>query len=238
MKIPFSDFSRETDEIGSEIRSALDRVISSNTFVLGNEVKLFEKEFAEFCSCTYGVGLATGTDALFLALKAMGIGPGDEVITVSHTFAATALAIIYTGAAPVFIDIEESSYLMDPSLIEEAVTDKTKAVIPVHLYGMCADMDKIREIASKYNLFVLEDACQAHGALYKGSRAGSLGDAAAFSFYPTKNLGAYGDGGMVTTRDSRLYEKLLLLRNYGQKDRYHYLMVGYNSRLDEIQAAF
>ncbi len=238
MQIPFYDFSRETSEIGSSIHAALERVMSSGVFIMGNELKSFEKCFAESCNCTYGVGVATGTDALFLALTAMGIGKGDEVITVSNTFAATVLAVLYTGATPVLVDIEGASHLIDAARVERAVTERTKAIIPVHLFGACAEMDKITEIARSRGLFVLEDACQAHGALYKGRPAGSLGDAAAFSFYPTKNLGAYGDGGMVTTNRRDLYEKLLLLRNYGQKDRYQHMLIGYNSRLDEIQAAF
>jgi len=238
MQIPFYDFSRETSEIGPNIHAALERVISSGAFIMGDELKSFETEFAQSCACTYGVGVASGTDALFLALTAFGIGTGDEVITVSNTFAATVLAILYTGATPVLVDIEETSHLIDVARVEQAVTEKTKAIIPVHLFGTCAEMDGIMEIARRHSLFVLEDACQAHGALYRGRPAGSLGDAAAFSFYPTKNLGAYGDGGLITTKSRDLYEKLLLLRNYGQKDRYRHLMIGYNSRLDEIQAAF
>lgn len=237
MHIPFFDFSRETSAIGDDIRAVIDRVISSGRFILSGEVESFEREFARMCSCDYAVGVATGTDALFLSLKAMGIEQGDEVITVSHSFVATALAVIYTGATPVFVDIEDSSYLMNAGHLEQAITKKTKAIIPVHLYGMCADMSQIREIAKSHGLFVLEDACQAHRALYKGQPAGSMGDAAAFSFYPTKNLGAYGDGGMITTNDAALYERLLLLRNYGQFDRYHHEIIGYNSRLDELQAA-
>ncbi|MBN2297767.1 MAG: DegT/DnrJ/EryC1/StrS family aminotransferase [Deltaproteobacteria bacterium] len=237
MKIPFYDFSREQSCIGDDVRSAIDRVLASDRFILGHELALFEKEFARLCSCQYAVGVASGTDALFLALKAMGTGPGDEVITVSHSFAATALAILYTGATPVFVDIEDNSYHMEPNLLKKAITKHTKAVIPVHLYGTCAPMSAINEIAKAHGIYVLEDACQAHGALYKGNPAGSLGDAAAFSFYPTKNLGAYGDAGMITTNDATLYEKLLLLRNYGQRNRYHYEMIGYNSRLDEMQAA-
>lgn len=237
MQIPFFDLTKETLAIGDGIDSAINRVISSGRFILGREVETFEQGFAHMCSCRYAVGVATGTDALFLALKAMGVGPGDEVITVSHSFAATALAIIYTGAQPVFVDIEDRSYLMDPDCLEHAITKRTKVIIPVHLYGMCANMSRIREIARAHGLLVLEDACQAHGALYRGEPAGSMGDAAAFSFYPTKNLGAYGDGGMITTNDAGLYDRLIMLRNYGQLDRYHFEMLGYNSRLDEIQAA-
>ena len=235
--IKFFDFSPEISEIGDQIKDAINRVISSGRYILGNEVGSFEKEFAQVCSCKHAVGVASGTDALFIALKAFDVGPGDEVITVSNTFAATALAIMYTGATPVFVDIEPDSHLMNTLLIKDAITPKTKAIIPVHLYGACADMDKIMEIAASHNLYVLEDACQAHGALYKNRPAGGIGHLAAFSFYPTKNLGAYGDGGMITTNDTDLYNKLILLRNYGQKDRYSYNIAGYNSRLDEIQAA-
>jgi dTDP-4-amino-4,6-dideoxygalactose transaminase len=235
--IKFFDFSPEISEIGDRIQDAIKRVISSGRYILGSEVSVFEKAFAQMCSCKYAVGVASGTDALFLALKALDVGPGDEVITVANTFAATALAIIYTGATPVFVDIEPHSYLINTFLIKEAITPKTKAIIPVHLYGACADMDKLMEIATGHNLYVLEDACQAHGALYKSRPAGGIGHLAAFSFYPTKNLGAYGDGGMITTNNTNLYNKLALLRNYGQKDRYSYNIPGYNSRLDEIQAA-
>ncbi len=237
MRIPFFDFTREASRISSEIEAAFHRVLVSGRYILGQELDSFEKAFAKYCSSRYALGVASGTDALFLALKSLGIGPGDEVITVANTFAATALAILYTGATPVFVDIEKDSFLMDSQRVEDAVTKRTRAIIPVHLYGQCADMDKIRLVASKHGLFVVEDACQAHGALYKARPAGSLGDVAAFSFYPTKNLSCYGDGGMVVTNDKVLYERLFLLRNYGQKDRYHYSVVGYNSRLDEIQAA-
>jgi dTDP-4-amino-4,6-dideoxygalactose transaminase len=237
MKIPFFDFSREISSLGPEIRGAMDRVMAAGRFILGEEGIAFEREFARACSCDHAVGVASGTDALFLALKAFGVGEGDEVITVSHTFAATALAIRYTGAEPVFIDIGARSFHLDPDLIEDAITPKTRAIIPVHLYGMCADMPRIMEIARARGLLVLEDACQAHTAICRGKTAGSLGDAAAFSFYPTKNLGAYGDGGMITTNDPLLREKLLLLRNYGQRDKYHHETLGYNSRLDEVQAA-
>jgi len=235
--IKFFDFSPEISEIGDQIQNAIKRVISSGRYILGNEVIAFEKEFAKACSCKHAIGVASGTDALFLALKAFDVGPGDEVITVANTFAATALAIMYTGATPVFVDIEPQSYIIDTTEIKEAITPKTKVILPVHLYGACADMDKIMEIAANHNLYVLEDACQAHGALYKKRPAGGIGHLAAFSFYPTKNLGAYGDGGMITTNDTDLYNKLVLLRNYGQKDRYSYSIPGYNSRLDEIQAA-
>ncbi len=237
MDVKFFDFAGETAAIGAEITRAVSRVINSGHFVLGPELERLEGAFAALCGCKYAAGVASGTDALFLALKAMGIGPGHEVITVANTFAATALAIIYTGATPVFVDIEPDSHLIDPQRIREALTERTRAIIPVHLYGRCADMDAIMEIAAEKDLYVLEDACQAHGAHYKGRPAGSLGHAAAFSFYPTKNLGAYGDAGIITTNDKELHEKIGLLRNYGQRDRYTYDLAGYNSRLDEIQAA-
>jgi len=235
--IKFFDFSPEISEIGDQVHNAMKRVISSGRYILGSETAAFEKEFAQVCSCKHAVGVASGTDALFLALKALNVGPGDEVITVANTFAATALAIMYTGATPVFIDIEPHSHLINTLLIKEAITPQTKVILPVHLYGACADMDKIMEIAARCNFYVIEDACQAHGAIYKKRPAGGIGHLAAFSFYPTKNLGAYGDGGMVTTNDTVLYNKLILLRNYGQKNRYSYSIPGYNSRLDEIQAA-
>lgn len=237
MQIKFFDFSPEIAEIESQILDATKRVISSGRYILGKEVTAFEKEFSKACSCNHGIGVASGTDALFLSLKAFGVGPGDEVITVANTFAATALAIMYTGATPVFVDIKPQSHLINPHLIKEAITPKTKAILPVHLYGACADMDEIMQIAAGHDLYVLEDACQAHGALYKKSPAGGIGHLAAFSFYPTKNLGAYGDGGMITTNNTDLFNKLILLRNYGQKNRYSYNIPGYNSRLDEIQAA-
>lgn len=237
MIIDFFDFKREIESIGPEMRSAIERVLASGRFILGEEVVRFEEAFARLCGCRHGIGVASGTDALFLALKALGIGAGDEVITVANTFAATALAIAYTGATPVFVDIASDTHLIDPKAMAEAISQKTKAVIPVHLYGQCADMDAIMTIAGEHGLKVIEDACQAHGALYKGRPAGSLGHAAAFSFYPTKNLGAYGDAGMLTTNDAALNDQLRLLRNYGQTDRYHHIVKGYNSRLDELQAA-
>lgn len=236
--IPFFDFSPEIKALEDELRVAYERVMHSGRFILGQELQQLEQDFAGLCACKYATGVASGTDALFLALKAFDIGPGDEVITVANTFAATALAIVYTGATPVFVDIAPDSHLIDPVCIEKAVTSRTKAIIPVHLYGQCADMDSIMAIAHTHGLKVIEDACQAHGALYKGRPAGSLGHAAAFSFYPTKNVGAYGDAGMVVTNDVSVYDALRLLRNYGQADRYTYSLPGFNSRLDELQAAF
>lgn len=237
MVIDFFDFKREIAAVGGDLQEALERVLRSGRYILGEEGARFEEHFAGVCGCRYVLGVASGTDALFLALKALGVGQGDEVITVANTFAATALAIAYTGATPVFVDIEPESHLIDPECIEAAINPKTRAIIPVHLYGQCADMDAIMAIADRHKLAVLEDACQAHGALYQGRPAGGLGHAAAFSFYPTKNLGAYGDAGAVTTNDADLAAKLRLLHNYGQTDRYHHILKGYNSRLDELQAA-
>lgn len=237
MKVRLFDFEREILTIGEEIKQGIARVLNSGRYILGPELEEFEREFAAFCNVQFCIGTASGTDALFLALKALDVGPGDEIITAANTFAATALAIAHTGARPVFVDIEKSSHLMDTALIEDAITKRTKGIVPVHLYGLCADMDQINSIAQRHHLFVLEDACQAHGALYKTRPAGCLGNAAAFSFYPTKNLGAYGDGGCITTDDRHLYNRLILLRDYGRKDRYYHEILGYNSRLDEIQAA-
>ncbi len=238
--VPFVDLRREYQSIKEEILSSIERVLEKGQFILGQEVSFFEDEFADYCGVKYGVGVASGTDALYLALKAAGIGEGDEVITVSHSFVATALAITFTGAKPLFIDIDPETYTMDPNLLEAFLKKgrkRVKAILPVHIYGHPADMDPIMEIADKYGLMVIEDACQAHGAEYKGKKVGSFGLISCFSFYPTKNLGGYGDGGIVLTDNKKYYEKLLLLRNYGEKRKYHHLVKGRNSRLDEIQAA-
>ena len=243
--IPFIDLKRQYRAIETEILSAINRVCEKGFFILGEEVSAFEEEFARYCGAKYGVGVGSGTDALALALKAAGIGEGDEVITVSYSFIASALAISFTGAKPVFVDIDPKTYTMDPNAVEDLLKRKrsnrkkqrVKALLPVHLYGHPADMDAIRSLAARYDLVVIEDACQAHGAEYKGRRAGVLGDLACFSFYPTKNLGGYGDGGMIVTNDKTWHEKLRLLRNYGQDKRYHHLLKGSNSRLDEVQAA-
>ena len=197
----------------------------------------FEEDFAAYCGCRYAVGVGSGTDALWLALLAVGVGPGDEVITVPSTFMATAEAITYCGAKPVFVDIDALTYTMDPTLLEDAITARTKAIIPVHLFGQPADMHPILEIARARGLHVIEDAAQAHGAEYKGSRAGSLGDAGCFSFYPGKNLGAFGEAGAVVTNDETLQEKIRVLRDHGQVQKYHHTMVGWNCRMDGIQAA-
>ena len=197
----------------------------------------FEEDFAAYCGCQYAVGVGSGTDALWLALLASGVGPGDEVITVPNTFMATAEAITYCGAKPVFVDVDALTYTMDPAVLEEAITSRTKAIIPVHLFGQPADMDPILEIARSHGLVVIEDAAQAHGAEYKGRRAGSLGDAGCFSFYPGKNLGAFGEAGAVVTDNDELQKKIRILRDHGQIHKYHHTMVGWNCRMDGIQAA-
>ncbi len=248
MKVDFVDLKRQHKKIEPEIEKAFKSALKRGDFILGQEVKLFENEFARYCGSKFGIGLNSGTDALFLSLLAMGIGPGDEVIVPPFTFIATANCVSYTGAKPVFADIDPATYNIDCSKIEKAITSRTKAVIPVHLFGQCADMDPIMRIAGRHGLKVIEDACQAHGALYKShvtshtsqvKKVGSIGDVGCFSFYPTKNLGGFGDGGMVVTNDEKIYRKLLLLRDCGRgpKDRYEHLVVGYNSRLDTIQAA-
>ena len=240
-EIPFVDLKAQYRSISTEVDASIQEVLEGCDFILGEKVSRFEKEFASFCGVSYAVGVASGTEAIHLALRALGVGPGDEVITQANTFIATPLSIAYTGARPVFVDVDPETYNMDPALVEEAVTEKTKAVIPVHLYGKAAPMDEILEIAERHSLFVVEDACQAHGALYRGKKragtAGSMGHAAAFSFYPGKNLGAYGDAGMVTTDDGKIFEEIRMLRNYGQKVKYHHALKGFNSRLDTIQAA-
>jgi len=235
--ITFFDLKEQYKKIKDEIDNAIISVLKKGNFILGEELELFEKEFAKHCNVEFAFGVGSGTFALFLALKSLGIKEGDEVITVPNTFISTATTISHTGAKPIFVDIEEETFNIDVTKIKEKVTDKTKAIIPVHLYGHPADMDPILEIAEKHNLKIIEDAAQAMGSEYKGKRIGSLGDIAAFSFYPTKPLGAYGDGGMLVTKDSKIAEKIELLRNYGQTIKYHYTLRGFNSRLDEIQAA-
>lgn len=237
MKIEFVDLKRQYKNHKKEIDYAIQNVLDKGTFTLGEELEVFEKEFANFCEAKYCVGVASGTDALFLSLLAMGIGPGDEVITAPNSFIATALCVSMAGAKPVFVDIDSKTYNIDTTKIEEKITPRTKAIIPVHLYGQPADMGKIKEIAQKHNLKILEDACQAHGARYKGTRVGNFGDAAAFSFYPSKNLGAYGDGGAVITNNSEVAEKVLALRVFGGRERDYYQIKGINSRLDIMQAA-
>jgi len=237
LKIPFLNLKAAYSEIGHEIKNAVSKTLDSGWYILGEQVKLFKDEFAAYCGTHHCVGVASGLDALFLILKAYGIGHGDEVLVPAHTFIATWMAVSNTSATPIPVEPSNATYNIDPDKIEAAITDKTKAIIAVHLYGQPADMDRISGIANKYNLRVIEDAAQAHGALYKGRRTGSLGDAAAFSFYPGKNLGACGDGGAITTNDSELHQQLQQLRNYGSSIKYHHDRIGYNSRLDEIQAA-
>jgi dTDP-4-amino-4,6-dideoxygalactose transaminase len=235
--VPFVDLSAQYARIRDEVTEAIAKVLERTDFILGQDVTLFEEEFAAFCGVDYAVGVDSGTSALELALRAYGVGPGDEVITVANTFVATALAISFTGATPVLVDIDPDTYTLDASLLESVITARTKAIIPVHLYGQPADMDPILELAEQHGLVVIEDACQAHGAKYKGRPVGSLGHAAAFSFYPGKNLGAYGDAGAVTTSDAIVSESLKMLRNYGSTRKYHHALRGFNRRLDTLQAA-
>lgn len=236
-KIPFVDLGSQYRSIADEVRAAIEPVMATTRFILGLEVKQFEQEFAAYCGAQHGVGVASGTDALYLALCALGVGPGDEVITQTNTFIATPLSISYTGARPVLVDCDPKTYQIDVKQVEAAITPRTKAVIPVHLYGQPADMDAILAVAKRHNLRVIEDACQAHGAEYRGKRVGAFGDAAAFSFYPGKNLGAYGDAGAITTNSEALATKLRAMREYGQAAKYHHDFRGFNSRLDTLQAA-
>ena len=237
IKVPFVDLKAQHEMLAKEMSEAMYRVIKRSWFILGPELEAFEEEFAAYCGVNHCVGVGSGTEALHLALRACGIGPGDEVITVSQSFIATALAITWTGAIPVFVDIEPETYTMDPAKIAGAITSKTRAIVPVHLYGQCADMDPISVVAAKHNLCVIEDAAQGHGALYKGKKAGSMGHLGCFSFYPAKNLGACSDAGGVVTNDLLLDKKLRMLRNYGQLRKYYHDTMGFNSRLDELQAA-
>jgi dTDP-4-amino-4,6-dideoxygalactose transaminase len=236
-EIPFVNLKRELAGIRQEIAEAIDRVCGSGWFILGDEVTAFEREFSSYSGAKYGIGVNSGSDALFLALKALGVDENSEVITVSHTFVSTVDSIVRCGATPVFIDVEPDTYCIDTAKIEEKITERTKAILPVHLYGHPADMDQVSKIANEHGLSVVEDACQAHGTEYRGKKVGSLGDAGCFSFYPVKNIGAYGDGGMVTTNDHSLAERVKMLRNYGSSKKYYYDLVGINSHLDELQAA-
>jgi dTDP-4-amino-4,6-dideoxygalactose transaminase len=235
--IPFVDLKAQYASIKTEVDTAILSILESCQFTLGSEVEKFEEEFSAYCSAKFGIGVNSGTSALHLALLAAGIGPGDEVITVPFTFVATVAAIHYAGATPVFVDIAPHSFTMDPAALESAITLRTKAILPVHLYGHPADMDPILELAKKHGLIVIEDAAQAHGAEYKGRRAGSMGDLGCFSFYPGKNLGAYGEGGMVVTSHSEYARKIRMLRDWGAEQRYHHVLKGYNFRLEAIQAA-
>lgn len=235
--IPFSDLKLQYQSIKDEVDAGIERVLSSGWFILGQEVQAFEEEFGAYIGVPHAVGVGSGTEALHLALLACDVGPGDEVITVSHTAVATVAAIELAGARPVLVDVDPLSYTMNPSQLEDRITSVTKVILPVHLYGQVADMSSILAIARERGVKVIEDAAQAHGAEYQGSKAGSVGDLGCFSFYPTKNLGAYGDGGMIVTSDAGLAERLSLLRQYGWRERYVSSIRGINSRLDELQAA-
>ena len=236
-RIPFVDLKAQYRNIGPEIRAAMNQVLESMDLLLGPNVRAFEEEFATFCQARYAIGVNSGTDALALALRACGIQPGDEVITPANSFIASAAAIVQIGAIPVFVDVDSETFTIDPDLLEAAITPRTRAVVPVHLYGQMADLSRVMEIARRHGLAVVEDACQAHGAEDRGLRAGSVGDAAAFSFYVSKNLGAYGDAGAVTTNSRAIAEQVRRLRDHGSLHKYEHEEFGLNSRLDELQAA-
>ena len=238
MKVPFVSFLPMEHELDKDLRDAFERVYTRSWYIEGVEDENFEKAFAQYCDRKYCVGVGNGLDALMLALKALGVGEGDEVIVPSNTYIATALAVTYVGAKPVFVEPDIKTFNIDPNRIEAAITDRTKAIMPVHLYGQACDMDPIMEIARKYSLYVVEDCAQAHGATYKGKMIGSFGDAAGFSFYPGKNLGALGDAGAMVTNDKEIADKVRALGNYGSDYKYHHIYLGNNSRLDEMQAAF
>ena len=235
--IPMLDLKAQYSTIKIEIQSAIERVLDSQQFILGNEVNVLERLLAEYCQCKYAFGVSSGTDALLVSLMAIGIKPGDEVITTPYSFFATAGSIVRLGAKPVFVDIDPTSFNINSVQIERAVTSRTKAILPVHLAGQSADMDPIMELANRYGLYVIEDACQAIGADYKGRRTGSIGHLGCFSFFPSKNLGGYGDSGLVTTNDADLADKVALLRNHGQRPKYHNHLVGGNFRMDALQAS-
>ena len=237
LQVPFLDLRAQHDPLRAELLAAIGEVIDRSAFAGGPMVAKLEEDFAAYCQTRAAVGVGSGTEALWLTLLAQGIGRGDEVITVPNTFMATAEAISWCGATPVFVDVDEQTYTLDPRQLEHAITPRTKAVIPVHLFGQMADMDPIMEIARRHRLMVIEDACQAHGAEYKGRRAGSIGHAGCFSFYPGKNLGAWGEAGAVVTNDRALAEKIRILRDHGQETRYHHTCIGWNARMDGIQAA-
>lgn len=235
--IPFVDLKSQYENIKDEINNSVLDAIKHGDYTLGEELEKFEKEFADYCDTEYCIGVASGTDALWLSLIALGIKKNDEVIIPANTFIATALAVDIAQAKSVLVDINKDNYNIDINLIKTKITKNTKAIIPVHLYGQPVDMDEILSLAREFNLKVIEDACQAHGAIYKGKRVGSIGNAGCFSFYPAKNLGAYGDGGAIVTNDGELASKIRMMRNYGQKEKYNHIIKGYNSRLDNIQAA-
>ncbi|QND24843.1 DegT/DnrJ/EryC1/StrS family aminotransferase (plasmid) [Rhizobium leguminosarum bv. viciae] len=235
--IPFLDLKAQYQSIKSEIDAAVLGVLASGQYILGEEVARLEQEFADYCNVKHAIAVNTGTSALHLSLLAAGVGHGDEVITVPFTFVATVSAICYAGARPVFVDVEPVTLTMDPAQLEAKITPRTKAIVPVHLYGQMADMDAIKAIADHYRIPVIEDACQAHGAQYKGARAGSIGTSGCFSFYPGKNLGACGEGGIVVTNSDDQAKTMRMLRDWGQEQRYHHLLKGFNYRMDAIQGA-
>jgi dTDP-4-amino-4,6-dideoxygalactose transaminase len=237
MKIPLVDVAAQYSALRHEIEPIVLKVLESGNYILGEELENFEKEFAQFCETRFAVGVNSGTSALHLSLLAAGVGPGDEVITVPFTFVASVASILYTGARPVFVDINPDTCLMDVNQVEQKISSKTKAIIPVHLYGHPVDLRPLLTFAEKKNIVVIEDAAQAHGAIYEGCKVGSMGSLGCFSFYPSKNLGAAGEGGAITTNDETLYRKLRKLRNWGSEDRYHHEFVAYNNRLENIQAA-
>lgn len=242
MKVPFFDLSPQFQLVGDEVKSALDEVFKSQQFILGQKVEQLEQTIAPYCQSQYAIGVASGSDALLLSLMALGIGPGDEVLIPPFTFFATAGAVSRVGATPVFVDIDPITYNIDPSQIEKKITPRTKAIIPVHLFGQCCDMDPLLKIAREREVYIIEDAAQALGAEYRpdasrGRAAGAMGELGCFSFYPTKNLGAFGDAGMVVTSNSQLAEKIRLLRTHGSKPKYYHKWIGINSRLDTLQAA-
>lgn len=248
MKIPFVDLKAQYGEIKKSTGLSFQRLLKRGDFILGEDVGDFEKSFARYIGTKFALGVNSGTDALFFGLLILGIGPGDEVIVPAYTYIASAFAVSYTGAVPVFVDIDERTFNIDCGKIEEKITRRTKAIMPVHLYGQPADMDEIRRIARRHGLNIIEDAAQAHGALYyegrgtkdggRGKKVGSMGDIGCFSFYPTKNLGAFGDGGMIVTNNPKIFERVKKLRDYGRKSRYEHVSLGYNSRLDSMQAVF
>ena len=235
--IPFVDLKIQYQSIKDEVQSEVIKVFEQTKFILGQPVSDFEEKFADFCDSKFCVGVASGTDALHLALLSLDIGEGDEVITAANTFVATVLGISYTRAKPVLVDTDPKTYNMDLAKVEEKITKNTKVIVPVHLYGRPVDMDRLQAIADKHNLMIIEDACQSHGATWKGKKTGCFGQMGCFSFYPGKNLGAYGDGGAIVTQDKQLYEKLRMLRNYGSPKKYYHDFIGFNSRLDTLQAA-
>lgn len=237
MKVPFIDLGAQYASIQTEIHDAIDKVLKSSAFAGGPFVAGFEENFARYCGTKHAIGVGNGTDALWFALLAAGVGPGDEVITVPNTFIATAEAVSFCGATPVFVDVDEKTCTMDPALVEGAITLKTKAILPVHLYGQTADMDPILKLAGDRGIPVIEDACQAHGSAYKGRPSGSMGLAGCFSFYPGKNLGAYGEAGAVVTNDGALAERIRMLRDHGQNRKYEHRVIGWNGRMDGIQGA-